>query len=398
MPIIIKKSNELLILIILAAFTAFGLTGSGCRNSSPSNLNPNFEKQITSALNLHYLNTDTLYTNALTRVFNDTLVTYQANENPDSCFFFIQGLKNRSYQKKIYVKTLVMPCSGCALCNTCIAPIQFYKNGYIYLSEFGGSRMLKISLDGTITKLFNEYRNLMVYANKILFYQHEAIIISFNGIYVFDIETEKLLWKYNYDLNNGLSAVVDNNLVFTFNDEKDSNNIKTNIRCVNLDDFKIAWSNEIKNVTTYDNFEFGKASNEIFYNGNHSIIIPTGKAIFILNKETGILEWQYNWDAPAFMRSSGLFLDSNCVYFSTKTDLFCYSIKTHAKIWQKNNVEITGIYKNHLISKSKDDKVYIILNKSTGKVINKITNPFVKQIPIDFIGDYVLINEISLYN
>jgi hypothetical protein len=43
-------------------------------------LNPAFEKQIVKALNLHFVNSDTLYRSSLTRIFNDTIVGYQSNE------------------------------------------------------------------------------------------------------------------------------------------------------------------------------------------------------------------------------------------------------------------------------------------------------------------------------
>jgi hypothetical protein len=374
------------------------------KHETKNNPRPLFESQMVSALNLHFVNSETLYDSPFLRVFNDTIVGYHINENPDSCFYFVQGLKKTKHKSYIYVKELIDPCASCTPCTTCVTEIEMYKNGGLYFPRFGGSIMLRLGSDGSLTSFFKKYENILFYANKILFYGSKAVIISFNGVFIFDIQSEKLLWKYNYHLNNGLSTIIENKLVFTFRDERDRNDVKTIIQCIDLNNFKTLWTRKFKddiisnaNSTGGPANSIGGPSHEIAHNVNHQIVISTTDSLLVLNLNNGVNEFKFHWPIKGAISFA---TDSNRLYFANGKALLCYNINGGNKIWQLNlnhSFIIDGIYKSNIIAQTDDRKNYVIIDKLIGKLKTKIANPFLKEIPIIFIENYILFHRKDLY-
>jgi len=359
------------------------------------NLNPFFERQIVSALDLNYINADSLYSGPFSRIFNDTIVGHWVNKSFDSSFYFVQSLKNPHYKKLIDDKGIIDPNNTGNPCAICVTDIDLYKDGALYFPRFGNNTMYKLSTDGALKEFFKRHQTALFYADKLLFYRNKTVIISKNGVYVFDIRSEKLLWKQAYDLNNSLGVVIDNKLIFTFNDEKDRNHLKAIIECIDLDNLTVSWTKEIKNTVVYD-ANLIDLNQYIFSNRNHEIVIPTLKTLLVFDLNNGVIKWQYDWNNPSFT-CRPFALDYDQIYFSNGKALLCYNINNNSKTWQIDHASLNGVYKSNVVGHTDDYKSYIIIDKSNGKIKTKITNPFLKDINFQFINKYILINRTVLY-
>lgn len=382
------------ICVIIAAISTIYIIKTP--NNVSINLNPTFQKQMVGALNLQYVNSDTLYRGAWTKIFNDTIVGYQPNEDVDSCFYFIQSLKTLKYKVRIHVKKLIAPCSRCATCATCITNIDCFRNGCLYSGRFGNPTMLRICSDGTITHFFGKYRNIIFYADKIILYKNKVVITRMNGIDIFDMLSEKLLWKYTYDLNQGSSAIIGNKLVFTFRNEKEENHVKSFVHCVDLDKLTTVWKTQLTQVDAGYAYKINGPWNEILNNGKE-LLIPTISGLSIISLDDGSTKFQFNYNKDKSENNYSYAIESDRLYFSSANLLMCFNIKSYTKAWQTKNVFLHGIYKSNIVAQSNDRKSYIIIDKSIGKVKAIITNPYLKENNVTFIDKYLLFHGTDLY-
>ncbi len=167
-----------------------------------------FADSMAKALHLKFINTDPEYASPYLRIYNDTIVGFHTGSIDHKEYYFVQSIKNLKFNVITGNDSLKYPS---------ISPVDTFKNGKIYFGRFGRSTMQTLDFDENLTEYFRKYDDTLFYANKVMLHKNMAVITSMNGIYVFDIKSQKLLWKYRYTevVNNGMNGILGNKLVFT---------------------------------------------------------------------------------------------------------------------------------------------------------------------------------------
>jgi len=346
-------------------------------SESPRVLNPNFEKEMVKALNIKFVNSDTLYRTPFTSIINDTIVGYKWHsygEN-DKDYYFLQSLKNLQY-KKIFKSNLGY-----------ISPsyINELKEGCLY---FGGPNVMNsVCTDGT-TKRYFENTDIL-YVNTVTLYKNKVVVCSMRGIYVLDIKTQKILWHYRH---GSVGFRRDNTFVFYGG---------VYLGCVDLDKISLVWEidkrktnmkvaskdNTIPSNTkmredyhdTYYGISVSKSRDRFIDNTKRIIDSKTGKVLF---SDSKINHLETDGD-EGYM---GM-IDSSAVYLNHD-----FKIK-----WALRYAKIMRSHNNYVIAVDKSEQYLLIIDKITGKVKNKILRQFKDNIGIVFIGDYIMFNGSNLY-
>lgn len=344
-------------------------------SESPKVLNPNFEKEMVKALNLKFVNSDTLYRTPFTSVINDTIVGYKWHsygEN-EKDYYFLQSLKDLKYRK------LFKP-------NLSITPwyISELKDGCLY---FGGPHvMTSVCMDGTTKEYFKALN--IIYVSSLVLYKNKVIVSSIRGIYILDIKTQKILRHYR----GAVGFIRDDTFVFYGG---------VYLGCVDLEKLSLVWEidkrktnmevaskdNTITSNTkvkedyhdTYYGTPVSKSRDRFIDNTKRIIDSKTGKVLFSDSK-INHLETDGDEGYMGMIDSSAVYLDKN------------FNIK-----WVLKYAKIMRSHKNYVIAIDKSDKNILIIDKVTGKVKNKILRKVQDNYGIQFLGDYIMFNGSNLY-
>ncbi len=346
-----------------------------------------FEKQMVQLLRLAYCNSDPSYRGYYTRIFKDTVVGYRTvienNTGPE--YFFFQSIKNPSYKVKLNRnrRNDILPYENY---------INYFNNGCMYFASYGGSTMKRLCLDGSTKEYFKKYRDTLFYVNKVLIYKNKVAVTSMNGIYIFNMDSENLLWKYKYkigDFYDGSSAIINNKFYFS--------NIHQMVNCMNLDNMQLEWQTLLINTGL---LHYNQKYHEL-HTIRHSdklLILPGTKKLMLMELKTGKIIWNFPWNISGFNEQPCVDVLDKFVYFTYLDEVKCMNYKTNTTLWRLNNALYQGIYKNFVIAKTKDSKHYLILDRKTGKLKSKIENPDEKSELISFVDEkYIIINNMTIY-
>ena len=67
-----------------------------------------------------------------------------------------------------------------------------------------------------------------------------------------------------------------------------------------------------------------------------------------------------------------------------------YQLNTNKTIWELEDSYFLGLYKNYVVATSADSKFYLIIDKSTGLIEDKIPSPISKRGDFDFYWELYL--------
>ncbi|MEX8548266.1 MAG: hypothetical protein V5804_11750 [Mucilaginibacter sp.] len=347
---------------------------------------------MAKALHLVYINRDEKYNNPFFNIYNDTIVGFESHayiNNKYYEYFFAHSLKNPEFKIETDNDSLKYPS---------ISHIDNYKNGNFYFCRFGRGTMQSLDSTGKLTEYFRKYDHDISYANKLMFYKDKVVIAGMYGVYVFDMKSEKLLWKYIYvdDPNDGMSTVINDKLVFT---ETATDTIKkstnTNIVCVDLNKFKVKWLKTLNHSATYT-YDQQYSPHHHLYNDSSEVVIPQIDTCYTLNLNSGKVKGKLRW--KGYFRYNPRFnVENHKIYLENNYTLICADLISGKKIWEVKNAGYWGLYKKHVIACTPGLKFYLIINKETGQIESKIPKPESNVMDFDLVGNYVLINREALY-
>ncbi|OAQ39311.1 hypothetical protein A5893_11655 [Pedobacter psychrophilus] len=343
-----------------------------------------FEKEITAALDLKYVSYNPLYAHSsYVRIIKDTIMGFNNGFNDYNAGFFFQSLK------PLKTATLVQVTFQEHDPYPSDNYIGYYNNGCMYFGAYGGSRMERVCIDGTTRDYFSKYENTMFYANKVLLYKDKAAITSMNGIYIFDIKKEKLLWseRYGNELFDGFSVLIDNKFYYV--------SIRGTFVCMNLDTLKKEWETPLKIKMDYPYSEIYQELQSIYHSDNIIAIYGLDK-LLLINSKTGKIIWNFPWNIKPSVDQPTVKIIDKLIYFSNKGELYCIDYTSNNLIWKFKDAIFKGIYKNFVIAMSKNSDFYLIINKDTGKLKTKIITPK-NGYPIVLVDSYVIIDNRTIY-
>jgi hypothetical protein len=346
-----------------------------------------FEKQMVRNLGLTYCNSDPSYRGPYTRIFKDTIMGYrfviENNSGPE--YFFFQSIKNPSYKVKLIRnrRNDLLPTENY---------ITYFNNGCMYFGTFGGSTMERICIDGSTKQYFRNYADTLFYANKVLIYKNKAAITSMNGMYVFDMDNEKLLWKYKHekpnDLYDGSSSIINNKFYFSDKHQR--------INCLNLDNMQMEWQTQLVNTGLLRYFGLYQELGGLYHTDKYLVLPGTSKLI-IMELNTGKIVWTYEWYMPWYFQPK-FDVVGDYIYFTYEDKVECINFITNKRVFRIKNAIYQGEYKNYIIAKSKNSQYYVIANKNNGALKKLIENPNVKDELIHFVDKkYVIVNRETIY-
>lgn len=358
--------------------------------ASKENLTREFEKEMVAALDLKFVDRNNLYIGAHTRVINDTIMGYYPYITDESMpGFFFQSLnplsvitfieithqENDPYPEGTY--------------------ITYYKNGCMYFPEKHGSTIHKVCISGSTREYFREYRDSMRNTSKVYCYKNKAVLLGTDGVFVFDVNTEKILWKFPF---KGIDAyeyagpctIINNKLYFT--------DLGNRVNCINLDNYKIEWQTQIPNIDLLPGFTPPKEIYYLYHTDKYLVLAGT-KKLTMLDSNSGQIIWNFPWELDPTNRYQPNFdVVGDLVYFTYPDELKCMNYITNKIVWKLNNVSYQGIFKNNIVALSKDRNYFFVINKDTGKFKAKIKNPDDGSNLIDFIDNkYIIINSRAIY-
>lgn len=346
-----------------------------------------FEQEIVEALDLKFINKDSLYGKSYVRVFQDTIVGCKGyfSDGTEPRLSFIQAIHDSTY-------TVTIPDNNSNNRLRGANYIDQYINGCMYFGSFGGSTMQQLCKDGSRKEFFKAYEDTLFYANKVLIYKDKAAITSMNGIYIFSLNSEKLLWRYTYkefsDLYDGPSVIIQNKFIFS--------DIKNRVTCINLDNLKVEWRVQLSGNALHDNNEIYHERNSFYYN-DKIIALPGTRKFMLIDRNSGELIWTFPWEFDGVDPYRPKFeVTDKLVYFTYPSDLKCIDYIQNKIKWQYKNATFRAIYKDNVIAVSKDSKYYLIIDKNTGKLKKRISNPN-QGYELSCVDKYVIVYTETLY-
>lgn len=259
--------------------------------------------------------------------------------------------------------------------------------------------MQTLDLDGNLTEYFRKYDDTLFYANKVMLYKNMTVVTSMNGVYVFDLKLERLLWKYQYNKDfvyDGISAIIGNNLIF--NEaiiDTATRESYAKLICFDLEKLQIRWSKTL-NRTGINTYDREYSPHHEFDQDAGNVIILQGDTCYAFDSNTGVVKGKHQWQGN-FNYTPTFKVENNKLYTDSKNNLLCADIITGKTIWKLKDAAFWGLYKNHVIAYTPDNEYYLIVNKKTGQIESKISKPESNVMDFDIVGKYVLINRQSLY-
>jgi hypothetical protein len=392
----IARSNKVRAFAILIVVFLFGCL-SGCLGQSTIDQKKAFEIKMATALKLNFVSRDSDYQYSRLKIFNDTLVSFWDRTINDQQYksYFIQSLKNPQYKIEFNNEQLVYPL---------ISPVDYYRNGCLYFGKYLGTTMQTLCSDGTLTEYFNKNQDTNQAQpsaqNKVMIYRNQAVLSLNTGIYLFDIPSQKLIWKYIFTDYKGeaLCAIFGNKLIaphrFTGS---------MNVICYDLDRHELVWTKKIYGDSNSSSMtEFDPQFN--LTKDNNNLIIPGRKACYIIDIKSGEIINTITWNIFfKYDQVSTFKIEDNRLYTTNLNDdragLLCIDIKTSKIIWNVKETFLIGLYKNYVVGyRSEGSGSYIIIDKKTGVIKDQIAKPDDGQRDFNFIDNYVLINHDVIYN
>lgn len=347
-----------------------------------------FEANLANALKLKLISRSSDF-GWYINIVNDTIVGYQREIKNDQeyLWFFFQSIKNPKYKIEI---------QNDSLRSCCLTPIDYYRSGCLYFGEFGTSRMQTLCADGKLTNYFTKYADTLFYANKVMIYRNKAAIASMNGIYVFDIAQQKLLWKHKYHESpmEGFSAIIGKHLYYSETIQKN-----THLTCLDLQTLSVVWQTTINSDPEYQYFVEYQPSLQLYTDGK-DIIMPCTKACYLINSNTGKIDGKGTWKnfgdgrPPSFKVVEGKLYANN---YKNDMQLLCIDMKSDSTIWSLKKAFFVGVYNEHVVAVNYKENYCLIINKNSGKTKNKIDMPYSYRTEVGFIDKYLLINHNALY-
>ncbi|WP_293303117.1 hypothetical protein [Pedobacter sp. UBA4863] len=378
-------------LIPLLFMFALLMNITACRKKyKPQNRNPHFREQFVQALGLQLVNVDSAYRYGDTKIFNDTIIGIDVSktkgsrvENPDKAIYFIQPL-NGNMKKMEYRANITVPVELDAL-----------RNGNIYFGAYGSSYIMSIGKDG-LKEYFKKYRDTLFYANKVMLYKNNAVILSMNGVFVFDLSSQKPLRKYKYkDEIGNFGAFIDGDDLF-FNEVitkimPDSSQKETLIlNHMDLTDLTYKWKAKIPGsyVLHFNDDKFllyGKKCYTVARNNGKITEISNRKMFFKKDSVYGIryvhtLDTTLHKEGYEFVNPGFVVLDS-----------------LNRELYSFRNSRYMAERGEFIILRTNDNLYFLLINKRSGKISYKITNNDSREDKIKFLGKYILIDGIYLY-
>ncbi len=381
--------------ILIMLIVAF-LNLTSCLDHLPWNQEKDFENDMVKALNLKFISRDNDYEYSPLRVFNDTLVgKYSHFDNHQMEYhYFIQSLKNPNYKVVFNNEDLDVPL---------ISPIDYYRNGCIYFGKYQGVFMQKICIDGSLTNYFNNSTDTdqikPSYESKVMIYKNQAVLSLINGLFVFDIPSQKLIWKWHRGDNAlPLSTIIGNKLILSL-----AYNGSMDVTCYDLDKDELLWIKKIKGKDSNASALSEYVPSHPLFHDNSNVIIPGRINCYLIDVNSGIVTDTIKWKKFFKNDMVGNFkIENNRLYTTNLNDdkvgLLCLDIKTKKIIWNLKGVFLSDFYKNEVIGYTlgKTHK-YFIIDKNTGAVKNTITDPDDGRQNFIVVDNYVLINNNTIY-
>jgi len=371
----------------------------GCALNSCSynneNLPDKFEKEMVKVLDLKLVSHNPDYRYSRIEIIHDTITGFYQNRLNGNIteHFFIQSVSNPTKISKFHNDKLR---------NSSISHIDDYRNGCLFFGAFGLSFMQSICSDGTLSDYFLEYNDTLFYATKVMLYKNKAVLTSKNGLYVFDMGTHRLLWKYSFDYSpmDGLSVIIEDKLVFTESKSNDGKRF-TYVGCLDLNTLQIKWESIIPRDADYLYNQEYRSHYTLSQDGNN-IIIPQIKACYALDLSTGFLKERVTWKGffTLFNHEPRFNVENHMLYvnnYNDHTTLLCMDMRTDKVKWKMKNVYYHGLYKKYVVACTADLEFYLIIDKLNGKVKHKILKPKSNEMDFDFIDKYILINQETIY-
>ncbi len=375
----------------IAAIAILTLCGFSCFNNQNDS---DFEKEMVRTLNLKLVNSDSIYNTTDLRVLGDTIVGHSNNNLKSPGFYFIQNLKDLS--KKRLIKRNILETNNEAACITCVTPIEKVSNGCLFFLEFGRNTVIQLCNDSSATRFFDKEHDSILNVNKVRFFKNLAVLDAFNGIFIYDLNTQKLLWKQNHSINIGLMSIFNSKLIYTYA-IKDRPQITTFITCIDLNTLKVIWENKFDGDLTYSaTWQDSQQYYNIIENSAYQIAVPLYHSFQVIDINTGksIISLPENNNSSF---SPSFIFDQDKVFINYSVTLKCYDLSSKNKIWELPAFYLQGSYKKFLIGQSVDTKNYQIVDKSNGKILYNIQNPDLRRRNVRFIGKYILLNNKDLY-
>ncbi len=395
-----KKVLNLLVIIILTVcvlILVLQYNSTKIRSMQERSLQE-FEQNIVKTLGLKFVSNHAINRRkAYVRIIKDTIIGFNTGAGTDglSSGFFFQSLNPISpiiLIEQSYDGNSQYPEENF---------ITYFKNGCMYFVRKLGASLHRICMDGSTKEYFEKYQDTMNFVGKAIIYRNKVSMLSTKGIYVFDLNTEKLLWKLPFDKPlEGFeiipSVLINNRLYFYGFGNK--------INCLNLDNFRLEWQTKILK-DSFLNF-YGEYQ-ELFYlyHTDKYIVLPGTKEIILIDIKTGSLIWKSSWGSYQVRNKPPHFdIVNNSIYFTNKKNVECIDLVNNKIFWRLKNAVYQGIYKDNVIATNMDYKYYLIIDKSTGALKSKIPYPNLNKPKnsddlIDFIENnkYVIIGKESIY-
>ena len=165
--------------------------------------------------------------------------------------------------------------------------------------------------------------------------------------------------------------------------------------CFDLEKLQIKWSKTL-NRTGIHSYDREYSPHHQFDNDNGNVVILQGDTCYAFDSNTGVAKGKHQWQGN-FNYTPTCKVENNKLYTDNKNNLLCADIVTGKMIWKLKDAAFWGLYKNYVIAYTPDSEYYLIIDKFSGVVKNKVKSPERNRTDFNFVGNYVLINREALY-
>lgn len=342
-----------------------------------------FEKELVKGLDLTLVSKDSLYNAQNLVIVGDTVAGFYTGDyvkvwvdgGPDhiSSGYFIRSLKNSAF--RYFIDTRGYSSTDYAL--------NYSDSSIILGGNYGGNLIRRVYPDTTEAVYF-AYNGPYFPTYNRLIYKNLQILSNHSRFLIFDEVAQKLLFDKPV---KSLNTLLGNSLLFVDNVGK-----SPLLNCLDLEKLKIAWSQPISVVV--DGMPARTTNTHDLYMTGRHFVVKGIDAAYVLERRTGSIKWKYQWQFPTVHENFAM-IDSNQIYVSDGRLLKSYLMDNWKYSWQIKNAKLYGLYSQFVIASSIDDKLFIIIQKSSGKILKKIRRSDMIS-DLRFVGDYVLVKSGNL--
>jgi outer membrane protein assembly factor BamB len=371
-------------IIMLVTFIVFLYS---CQDYKKVELNPNFRAELVRSLDLKLVATDSLFYSSNMKIANDTIFGYYRSLHNTSYddiaqnYYFIKHLNSREKIFKIHSD---------------FSHVDTLDRGKIYFSTPPGCCVITLDTNGRQKEYFAKYQDSLFMSLSMMLYNNRVGIRSMNGLYVFDLLKQKLIWKYKFPSTGIVNGkIILGKLFFELSkNENKINSVQDSIYCLDLDSGKYSWKIGLKgedfrgDIGAYK-INANKKTGEI----EKRIYISTNRRALVLNLETRkILYSEAKFSSIQPTNKEG--------YLLARKDDECFLLnQDYEVLWKVKNFVPVGFHRDYIIGTSLDKRSYYVLNTATGKQIAKILKNNPDDIEFFMMSNnYILIDKIHLYN